>query len=126
MIRFFEHAAPRVVVGPAASAPSGPTLAETMAAYAAATGEDLHPYTNGMQPYGKAAVGANDAKRTKPAPPTPQQQAERRSVRLKWQTQPPTYQDAWVFRVEWARDSSALVALGFGLAAVNEWDAWQP
>ena len=49
MIRFFEHAAQPVPFG-APPPTSGLTLTETMAGYAAATDEVLHPYTNGLVP----------------------------------------------------------------------------
>ena len=122
MIRFFEHSAQRVPVVGASTSGGGRTLTETMAGYAAATGEELHPYTNGRTPY--ANVAAGDAKRARVAPST-QQQLERDEVRQAWPPQPAAYNERWVGEVRWADERDAMRALGFGTVAITQWYTWQ-
>lgn len=119
MIRFFEHAAQPALVG-ARARESGRTLTETMGAYAAATSEDLHPYTNGKTPYANAAAREGLAKRPRVGSST-QQQLERATVGQAWPAHPLNYDEKWVLSVQWAEEQRAMSALGFGRAAIDEW-----
>ena len=128
MIRFFEHAAQPVPFG-APPPTSGCTLTETMAGYAAATGEDLHPYTNGLAPYVNAATRDGGAKRPRVASPVAgpaiARYSERAKVANRWPRAPERYGD-WVLepQIRWSAPQMAKRFLGFGVEAINRSDAY--
>ena len=126
MIRFFEHAAQQVPFG-APPPTSGCTLTETMAGYAAATDEDLHPYTNGLAPYVNAATRDGVAKRPRVAAPVAApaiaRYSERAKVANRWPRAPERYGE-WVLDRQWSDPRIAKMSLGFGAVAINQSDVY--
>ena len=95
-----------------------------MAGYAAATDEDLHPYTNGLTPYAPAAApGGGAAKRPRVAAPDIARRDERSEVRTLWPQAPLRYGE-WVLDRQWSDPQVAKTSLGFGRVAINQSDAY--
>lgn len=128
MIRFFEHAAQRVPFG-APPPTSGLTLTETMAGYAAATDEDLHPYTNGLVPYAaNAATRDGGAKRPRVAAPVAVPAivrfTERSDVAMRWPRAHERRYGDWVLERQWSDPRMAKMSLGFDVVAINQSDTY--
>ena len=127
MIRFFEHAAQPVRFG-APPPTSGLTLTETMAGYAAATDEVLHPYTNGMLPYANAATRDGGAKRPRVAAPVAVPAivrfTERSDVAMRWPRAHERRYGDWVLERQWSDRRIAKMSLGFDVVAINQSDTY--